>query len=53
MPQGKAKQKAWQKEVDAGTSASSAEQKYIELVEKLKQKYGFDPNKKPEAVGSN
>lgn len=51
--QGKAKHKAWQKEVDAGTSASDAEKKYIDLVEKLKGQYGFDANKVPEAVGSN
>ncbi|KAK5055983.1 hypothetical protein LTR84_012533 [Exophiala bonariae] len=50
---GKAKYKAWQKEVDAGTSASSAETRYVELVEKLKKQYGFDANKKPEAVGSS
>lgn len=51
--QGKAKYKAWQKEVDAGTSASAAETRYIELVEKLKTQYGYDANKKPEAVGSS
>ncbi|EXJ54942.1 diazepam-binding inhibitor (GABA receptor modulator, acyl-CoA-binding protein) [Cladophialophora psammophila CBS 110553] len=50
---GKAKYKAWQKEVDAGTSAQEAEAKYIKLVESLKEKYGFDPSKVPEAVGSN
>ncbi|KAJ9609794.1 hypothetical protein H2200_006122 [Cladophialophora chaetospira] len=49
---GKAKHKAWQKEVDSKTSASSAETKYVELVKKLKTQYGFDPSKKPEAVGS-
>ncbi|KIX02170.1 uncharacterized protein Z518_08109 [Rhinocladiella mackenziei CBS 650.93] len=50
---GKAKHKAWQKEVDAGTSADDAEKRYIELVEKLKEKYGFDPAKAPEPVGGN
>lgn len=52
-PQGKAKYKAWQKEVDAGTSASSAETRYVALVEKLKTQYGYDASKKPEAVGSS
>ena len=51
--QGKAKQKAWQKEVDAGTSQADAEKKYVALVEKLKTSYGYDPNKSPEAVGSS
>ncbi|EXJ57906.1 diazepam-binding inhibitor (GABA receptor modulator, acyl-CoA-binding protein) [Cladophialophora yegresii CBS 114405] len=50
---GKAKHKAWQKEVDAGTSAADAEKKYIDLVNKLKGQYGFDPSKAPEAVGSS
>jgi len=50
---GKAKHKAWQKEVDAGTSASDAEKRYIDLVEKLKGQYGYDANKVPEAVGAN
>jgi len=50
---GKAKYKAWEKEVNAGTSASTAEKRYIELVEKLKDQYGFDASKAPEAVGAN
>ena len=50
--QGKAKQKAWQKEVDAGTKAPDAQKKYVTLVNKLKTTYGYDPNKSPEAVGS-
>jgi len=50
---GKAKHKAWQKEVDAGTSASNAEKKYIDLVEKLKSQYGFDASKVPEPVGGS
>jgi len=48
---GKAKHKAWQKEVDAKVSAPNAEKRYIDLVNKLKQEYGFDPSKSPEAVG--
>jgi pectin methylesterase-like acyl-CoA thioesterase len=50
--QGKAKHKAWQKEVDAKVSAADAEKRYIALVEKLKGSYGFDPNKAPEQVGA-
>jgi len=49
---GKAKQKAWQKEVDSKVTSPNAERRYIELVNKLKTQYGFDPSKKPEAVGS-
>ena len=51
-PQGKAKKKAWQKIVDEGVSPSQAEQKYVTLVNELKDKYGYDPNKSPEAVGA-
>lgn len=40
--QGKAKRKAWQKVVDAGTSKEDAQKQYIELVEKLKEKHGFN-----------
>jgi diazepam-binding inhibitor (GABA receptor modulator, acyl-CoA-binding protein) len=47
---GKAKQKSWQKEVDAGTKPADAEKRYVELVEKLKKAYGFDANKSPEAL---
>ncbi|KIV89563.1 hypothetical protein PV10_06953 [Exophiala mesophila] len=50
---GKAKHKAWQKEVDAGTSAETAETRYIALIAKLKEKYGFDASKAPEPVGGN
>jgi len=50
---GKAKQKAWQKEVDASTSTSDAEKRYVDLVNSLKDKYGFDPNKSPEPVGGS
>ena len=40
--QGKAKKNAWQKLVDEGVSAEDAQQRYIDLVEKLKGDYGFD-----------
>ncbi|KAF7543604.1 hypothetical protein G7Z17_g10605 [Cylindrodendrum hubeiense] len=49
---GKAKKNAWQKVVDEGISAEAAQTRYVELVEKLKEKYGYDANKAPEAVGS-
>ena len=51
--QGKAKKRAWQKVVDEGTTPTAAEAKYVELVESLKSKYGYDANKKPEAVGGS
>ncbi len=50
---GKTKQKAWQKIVDEGVSPEDAQDKYVELVEALKLKYGFDADKVPEAVGSS
>jgi len=50
--QGKAKKKAWQKVVDDGVNPKQAEQKYVALVNELKDKYGYDPKKSPEAVGA-
>ncbi|PKS09118.1 hypothetical protein jhhlp_003732 [Lomentospora prolificans] len=49
---GKAKKAAWQKIVDEGITAEQAQERYIALVNKLKETYGFDANKAPEAVGS-
>ncbi|XMA16526.1 hypothetical protein WAI453_009317 [Rhynchosporium graminicola] len=49
---GKAKKKAWQKIVDEGLTSDQAKEKYVALVESLKEKYGYDANKSPEAVGS-
>ncbi|KAH7375110.1 acyl CoA binding protein [Plectosphaerella cucumerina] len=49
---GKAKKNAWQKEVDEGTTAEQAQTKYVNLVNKLKESYGFDADKVPEAVGA-
>jgi diazepam-binding inhibitor (GABA receptor modulator, acyl-CoA-binding protein) len=51
--QGKAKQKAWQKEVDAKTSGPDAEARYVKLVGELKEKYGYDPSKEPEPLSKN
>ncbi|KAH6895575.1 putative fatty acid binding protein [Thelonectria olida] len=50
---GKAKKNAWQKIVDEGISAEEAQKRYVDLVETLKAKYGYDANKEPEAVGGN
>ena len=50
--QGKAKKGAWQKLVDEGVTPEQAQERYIALVEKLKETYGYDENKQPEAVGS-
>ena len=51
--QGKAKRRAWQKLCDEGVSEADAQQRYIDLVGKLKEQYGFDPEKVPETVGAN
>ena len=47
---GKAKRKAWQKLVDADVAPEQAEKSYVQLVEGLKDKYDYDPNKAPEEV---
>jgi len=49
--QGKAKNKAWQAIVDEGLTSDEAKERYVALVEKMKEKYGYDANKVPEAVG--
>lgn len=53
FPQGKAKYNAWGKVVDEGVTPDAAQEKYVKLVEELKEKYGYDENKVPEAVGSS
>jgi hypothetical protein len=50
--QGKAKKNAWKAVVDDGLSAEEAQQKYVELIERMKETYGYDENKEPEAVGA-
>ncbi|KAI1821075.1 acyl CoA binding protein-domain-containing protein [Xylaria intraflava] len=50
---GKAKLRAWEGIVDSSISAEEARERYVALVEKLKEKYGFDAAKEPEAVGSS
>ncbi|KAK1728916.1 hypothetical protein CaCOL14_008613 [Colletotrichum acutatum] len=49
---GKAKQAAWQKVVDDNLTPEQAQEKYVALVNSLKEKYGYDANKEPEAVGA-
>ncbi|KAI1807208.1 acyl-CoA-binding protein [Daldinia bambusicola] len=49
----KYKYQAWQKLVDEGVSAADAQERYVKLVETLKEKYGYDENKEPEAVKSS
>ncbi|RTE73984.1 hypothetical protein BHE90_011577 [Fusarium euwallaceae] len=50
---GKAKYNAWKKVVDEGVTPEAAQEQYVKLVEELKEKYGYDENKVPEAVGSS
>ncbi|KAH8172921.1 acyl coA binding protein [Sarocladium implicatum] len=49
---GKAKKNAWQAIVDDGTTPDQAQEKYIALVDRLKESCGYDENKEPEAVGA-
>ncbi|KAM5348170.1 hypothetical protein ACJ41O_007994 [Fusarium nematophilum] len=51
LKQGKAKYNAWKKIAEEGISPEAAQEKYVALVESLKEKYGYDANKVPEAVG--
>ncbi|PTB70683.1 hypothetical protein BBK36DRAFT_1134023 [Trichoderma citrinoviride] len=46
----RAKWKAWEQayEEEGITEPAVAQQKYVEFVESLKEKYDFDPNKTPE-----
>ncbi|TDZ22682.1 Acyl-CoA-binding protein-like protein 1 [Colletotrichum sidae] len=48
---GKAKYNAWQKKVDEGKTVEQAQEEYIALVNQLKESYGYDASKEPEAVG--
>ncbi|KAI0844118.1 acyl-CoA-binding protein [Daldinia vernicosa] len=49
----KYKYQAWQKVVDEGVSPADAQDRYVKLVETLKEKYGYDADKEPEAVKSS
>jgi len=48
---GKAKKRAWQKIVDEGLTVDEAKERYVKLVALMKEKYGYDADKVPEAVG--
>ncbi|KAI0841252.1 putative fatty acid binding protein [Hypoxylon sp. FL0890] len=48
----KYKYQAWQKLVDEGVTPQDAQERYVKKVEELKEKYGYDANKVPEAVKS-
>ncbi|RWA09537.1 hypothetical protein EKO27_g5559 [Xylaria grammica] len=50
--QGKAKLRAWEGILADGLTPEQAQERYIALVEELKTKHGFDPEKEPEVVGS-
>lgn len=49
----KAKKKAWQTIVDEGVTPEEAQTKYVELIESMKERYGFDEFKEPESVGGS
>ncbi|KAI9774678.1 MAG: hypothetical protein M1840_002927 [Geoglossum simile] len=49
---GKAKKAAWENLVLSGVTHEVAQRRYVDLVGKLKETYGYDANKTPEAVGA-
>jgi hypothetical protein len=49
---GKAKKNAWQQLVEEGVTPKEAQSRYVTLVEKLKETYGYDADKEPEPVGA-
>jgi len=51
--QGKAKYNAWQKVVDDALTAEQAQEKYVAKINEMKDKYGYDAAKEPEAVGGS
>ena len=51
-PKGKAKRAAWAKLVNEEVTPEEAQTRYVALVEKLKEKYGYDAEKDPETVGT-
>jgi diazepam-binding inhibitor (GABA receptor modulating acyl-CoA-binding protein) len=53
LPQGKYKYNAWKKIVEEDVTPEDAQKRYVELIEKLKEKYGYDESKDPEPVGGN
>ncbi|KAJ8124285.1 hypothetical protein O1611_g9356 [Lasiodiplodia mahajangana] len=49
---GMKKLESWEKTLKEGLTPEQAQESYIAFVEELKEKYGFDPSKEPEPVGS-
>ncbi|TGJ81081.1 hypothetical protein E0Z10_g7691 [Xylaria hypoxylon] len=49
---GKAKLRAWENILADDLTPEKAQERYIALVEELKNKLGFDAEKEPEVVGS-
>ncbi|KAI1174651.1 acyl CoA binding protein-domain-containing protein [Nemania sp. FL0916] len=47
---GNRKWAAWNNQLKAGTTPEEARERYLALVETLKEKYGFDANKDPNAT---
>ncbi|EAS29189.1 uncharacterized protein CIMG_07935 [Coccidioides immitis RS] len=48
---GKYKYNKWKSIVEEGVTPEEAQKRYVELIEKLKAKYGYDESKEPEQVG--
>ncbi|KAI0022333.1 putative fatty acid binding protein [Xylariomycetidae sp. FL0641] len=46
----KFKMNAWQKLVDEGVTPEQAQERYVKKIAEMKEKYGFDANKEPEAL---
>jgi acyl-CoA-binding protein len=51
--QGKAKYKSWKKLSEEGITVDEAKERYVKKIEEMKETYGYDANKQPEAVGSS
>jgi diazepam-binding inhibitor (GABA receptor modulator, acyl-CoA-binding protein) len=49
----KAKYKAWKVVADKGVTSEEAQTKYVALIKDMKEKYGYDADKEPEAVGGS
>ncbi|KAI0451558.1 acyl CoA binding protein-domain-containing protein [Xylaria acuta] len=50
---GAKKYDAWAKLIEENVTPDEAIERYIAKVEEMKGKYGFDPEKEPEVVGSS
>ena len=49
----KAKYNAWKAVVVEGITPEEVQEKYVALIEEMKEKYGYDADKEPEAVGGS